>query len=347
VPVALLGLIAAFALVPESRAPERPGLDPVGMVASTGGLVGVTDGLIEAGQKGWGSAGALLPISAGLLVLGGFVLWEHQLSRRPGGQPLLDLALFRSASFTWGVVLAASAGLALIGVLFALPQYFQGVLGTDALGSGLRLLPLIGGLVAGAVPADRIARRVGAKITVALGFALLGTGMLIGASTGTASSSGFVAAWMAIVGAGMGLAMATAASATLSELSQERSGVGSAVLQALQKTGGPLGTAILGSVLSSAYQARLHLAGLPPAATKVVKESLFAGLAVAEQLDSPLLLASVRAAFVHGMDLSLVVAAGIAAVGIVLTVVFLPGRTAATAGRAAPVKKEGPLVVTR
>jgi hypothetical protein len=152
---------------------------------------------------------------------------------------------------------------------------------------------------------------------------------------------------MAVLGAGLGLTFATASSVALSELSQERSGVGSAVLQALQKTGGPLGTAILGSVLSSAYQARLNLAGLPPAAMTVVKESLFGGLAVARQLGSASLLASVRAAFVHGMDVSLVVAAGIAALGIVLTVAFLPGRTAAIAGGAEPMKKEGPLVATR
>ena len=52
-------------------------------------------------------------------------------------------------SFTWGVILAAIAVLAMIGVLFTMPQYFQGVLGTDAMGSGLRLLPLIGGLIVG------------------------------------------------------------------------------------------------------------------------------------------------------------------------------------------------------
>src|SRR5262249_61399534 len=54
VPVALVGLLAALALVPESRAPVRPGLDPVGVVASTAGLVGVTYGLIEAGRNRWG-----------------------------------------------------------------------------------------------------------------------------------------------------------------------------------------------------------------------------------------------------------------------------------------------------
>jgi DHA2 family multidrug resistance protein-like MFS transporter len=337
VPVALVGLVVAFALVPESRAPQRPGLDPVGVVASAAGLVGVTYGLIEAGQNGWGDASALTWIAAGLVVLVGFFLWERWLSRRPGGQPLVDLALFRSASFTWGVLLVATALLAMIGVLFTLPQFFQGVLGTDAMGSGVRLLPLIGGLVVGAVPADRLARVVGAKITVALGFVLLAAGLLLGARTGVDSSNGFVAAWMALVGAGMGLAMATAASAALSELSQERSGVGSAVMQALQKVGGPFGVAILGSVLSSAYQGQLHLAGLPPAVAKVVKESIFGGLAVAHQLGSAPLLASVRAAFVDGMDAALLVSVAIAAAGFVLALAFLPGRATSKAGGAEPV----------
>ena len=211
------------------------------MVASTVGLVGVTYGLIEAGQNGWGDASALGSDDRGPGGAG-WVLPLGVLARpASGGQPLVDLALFRSASFTWGVILAATAILAMIGVLFTMPQFFQGVLGTDAMGSGVRLLPLIGGLVVGAVPADRVARVVGAKITVALGFALLAAGMLLGATTGVGSSGGFIAAWMALVGAGMGLALATAASAALSELPQERSGVGSAVMQAIQKVGAPFG----------------------------------------------------------------------------------------------------------
>ncbi len=326
VPVALVGLVATFALMPESRAPQRPGIDPVGVIASTAGLVGMTYGLIEAGQNGWSDAGALAWMITGLVVLVGFFLWERWLGRRPGSQPLVDLDLFRSASFTWGVILAATAILAMIAVLFTMPQFFQGVLLTDAMGSGVRLLPLIVGLVVGAVPADRIARVVGAKITVALGFALLAAGMLLGATTDQGSGNGFIAAWMALVGVGMGLALATAASAALSELPQERSVVGAAVMQAIQKVGAPFGAAILGSVLSSAYQAQLNLAGLPSAVANVVKESLFGGLAVASKLGSASLLESVRTAFVHGMDVSLVVASGIAVAGIVLTLAFLPGR---------------------
>jgi MFS transporter, DHA2 family, multidrug resistance protein len=326
VPVALVGLVATSALIPESRAPVRPGLDPVGVVTSTAGLVGLTYGMIEAGRNGWGDATALIPMLAGLVVVVGFFLWERLLTRRPGGQPLVDLSLFRSPAFTWGVVLMAILVLAMIGALFTMPQYFQGVQGIDAMGSGLRLLPLIGGLVVGAVPADRIVRLVGAKITAVLGFVLLVAGMLIGATTTVGADDSFVGAWMALIGLGMGMTLATTASAALSELSQERSGVGSAVMQALQKVGGPFGTAIMGSVLSTTYLGHLHLAGLPPVAAAAVKQSLFGGIAVASALHSPALLASVRTAFVDGMDVSLLVAAGIAAVGALLALVFLPTR---------------------
>jgi len=341
VPVVVLGLIAVAVLVPESRASRPPALDPVGVAASVAGLVGVTYGLIEAGQHGWGNPVALASIIAGVVVLAGFFAWERSLSGRPGGQPLVDPALFRSRSYTWGVILIAVAVLAMMGMLFTMPQYFQGVVGTDAMGSGVRLLPLIVGLVAGAIPADHVARGIGGKLTVAAGFGLLATGLALGATTGLRSSAAFVAMWMALAGAGMGLALATASSSALSELSAERSGIGSAVLQAVNKTGGPLGTAVLGSMLTAGYLAHLQLAGLPAAAAHAARASIFAADAVAVRLHSQALLHSARAAFVHGMDRSLLVSAGIAAAGVVLALVFLPGRASQqTAERASTARSD-------
>lgn len=328
VPVAVIGLVAASRLLPESRARGRSSLDLVGVGASVVGLVALVYGLIEAGEHGWSSPGALLEMVGGVAVLVGFFYWERRLSRRPDGQPLVDVALFRSRSYTWGVILAAVAIFAMIGVLFTMPQYFQGVLGTDAMGSGLRLLPLIGGLLLAAVTADRIAHLAGAKVTVALGFAMLAAGLLIGTATGVGSSGSFIAVWMALVGAGMGLALATSIAAALSELSEEQSGLGSAVLQAINKI--PLGTAVLGSVLSSAYLARLDLPGLPTSAATAVRESIFGAVTVAHKLHSPALLASTRMAFVHGMDLALLVAGCVALVGAVLAAVFLPRTSAST-----------------
>jgi len=324
VPVALIGFVAVAAMVPESRASKRPGLDPAGVASSAAGLVAMTYGLIKAGQNGWSNPGALLMIAVGLAILVGFVGWERRLNRRPGGQPLLDLTLFSSKPFTGGVILAAMSFLAMVGVLFTMPQYFQGVLGANAMGSGLRLLPLMGGLIIGAVPADRIVHLVGAKLAGVAGFVLLAVGLSLGAMTRVASTGVFVAAWMVVVGAGMGIALATATSAALSELSAERSGVGTAVLEAVDEVGGPLGVAILGSVLSAGYLAHLHLSGLPAPAASAVRQSIFGGVAVATKIHSNALLTTVRTAFVHGMDTALLVSAGIALIGVALTAVFMP-----------------------
>jgi len=326
VPVAVLGFLAVATLVPESASERRPGIDTVGVVSSSAGLVGVTYGLIEAGQHGWGSVGALAPLALGLGLIVAFFFWEHLLEQRPGGQPLVDLSLFRSRSFTWGVILFAVLTLALIGLLFAMPQYFQGVVGTSPEGSGVRLLPVVGGMLVGLLPAAGLAKAIGAKLTVAAGFLVLGLGLAIGSTTSLSSGEAFIAAWMAIVGAGTGLTMATAASAALAELSKERAGVGSGVLQALKNTGAPLGSAIVGSALASAYVSRLALSGLPSAAAHGVRQSVFAGIAVARALHSPSLLTSVRAAFVHGIDVALLVSLGFAFAGLVLSLAFLPAR---------------------
>ena len=330
-PVALLGLLAVVLLVPETKASQTPGLDPIGVGSSAAGLVGVTYGLIEAGQNGWGSATALVPIAAGLLLLIGFFRWEAVLRRRPGGRPMIDLDLFRSRGFTWGIVLLSVATVAMVGAIFTLPQYFQGITGVNPMGSGVRLLPMIGGLMLGALPAALLTKRIGPKLVIALGFAVIGVACLLGASTTLLTGTAFTATWMAVLGLGMGLAFAPAASAALSQIDAEHSGVASGVLQAFTKTGGPLGAALFGSALSSVYQAHLPLAGLPAVAASTMRGGLAQGLAVAHALGSAALTQGVQSAFVRGMDAALLVSVGIAGVGMLLTLAFMPLTTAAGA----------------
>lgn len=337
VPVALVGLLAVVLLVPETQAAERPRLDPVGVLTSSCGLVGLTYGLIEAGQSGWTSLGAVGPMVAGLAILFFFVLWELALGRRPGGQPLVDLNVFRSRSFSWGLALMTLSIVTMVGALFTLPQYFQGIAGADPMGSGLRLLPLIGGLVIGAVPGARVMKWLGPKVMVAIGFLLLGSGLVVGSATGAASSAGFLAGWMAVMGVGLGLVFVATGGAALGQFSPERSGVTGGVFMAVQKTGAPFGAAIFGSIVSSGYLAELHLGHLPASAASAVRASLFGGITVAHRLDSPPLLRAVETAFVHGMDIALLASAGLAGAGVVLALFFMPLRTPpAAAGDAQP-----------
>jgi DHA2 family multidrug resistance protein-like MFS transporter len=91
VPVVVLALIAVAALMPESRARQRPRLDLPGVLLSSFGLTGLTYGFIRAGQDGWGSPAALAAIAAGVLLLAVLVAWERQVSRRGAGQALTQL----------------------------------------------------------------------------------------------------------------------------------------------------------------------------------------------------------------------------------------------------------------
>ena len=142
----MLALVAVAVLLPESRSEQRPSVDFAGVALSSAGLAGLTYGFIRAGQNSWTDAAALATIAAGLVVLVVFVAWERWLTGRAAGvRPLIELGLFRSAGFTWGTVLATLVSFAMFGIFFAMPQYFQEVRGLDAMGSGLRLLPMIGG----------------------------------------------------------------------------------------------------------------------------------------------------------------------------------------------------------
>jgi EmrB/QacA subfamily drug resistance transporter len=325
-PVLVLAFVAVVVLLPESRSAEPPALDPIGVLTSSAGLGVLTFGLVKAGQDGWGSAGALGGMLAGAALLVAFGLWERSLDRHAPGRTLVDLSLFASARFTWGTIIAGLGIFAFFGLLFATPQYFQAVLGTDAMGSGIRLLPLLGGMMVGAGLADRVATRLGSKVTVTAGFVVLGAGLVLATTTTQASGYGLAATWTAIGGLGAGLALATASSAALAAITAERAGVASALMQAVQKLGTPLAAAILGSVLNAGYTAGLDLTGVPAPAAAAMRDSVYAGVEVADRLGSPDLLLAVRTAFVDGLEQMLWVSAGVAALGVLLTVAFLPAR---------------------
>ena len=274
--------------------------------------------------------------------------WERAVSRRPGGQPLVDLSLFRSAGFTWGTALSTMVQFALFGITFAMPQFFLEVRGLDSLASGVRMLPLIGGLALGLGVGQRLQTPrkspdgepsrgpvAGAKTLVSAGFAIMAVALAVGAGTHASSGTGFVSAWFAAVGVGLGIALPTAMNAALGALTAERSGSGSALMTALRQVGAAIGRG------RARHRAELGLPGPPEpdraarAAASAAHASVAGGLQVAHQLGSLSLLAQVRAAYASGLDVMLWVCAAIALAAALLALLFLP-RQAALADAAGP-----------
>ncbi|WP_328469972.1 DHA2 family efflux MFS transporter permease subunit [Actinoplanes sp. NBC_00393] len=309
-PLVVLGLIAVAVLLPESYGDRRRRFDLLGVVLSATGLVALTYGIIEAGERGWTDPRALLTVALGVLALGALILWQ-----RRAAAPLIDLELFRNRAFTGGTLFATIAGFAFFGLLFALPLLFQAVGGADALGTGLRLLPVIGGLLAGARVAGRLTARFGARPVIATGLAVMAAALFAGAATDAGTGYGYVAAWIAVAGVGLGFTMPPSMNAALGALTPERSGVGSGLIQALRQVGSAIGVAVLGTALNSAYRG-----ALPASAPDAVRESV----AAAPQFGDPALLDAARDAFAHGMSVSLLAAGAVAAVGAMLALVVLP-----------------------
>jgi MFS transporter, DHA2 family, multidrug resistance protein len=359
IPVVIIAIIAVAALMPESKGDATARIDVPGIAISSLGLGLLTYGLIKAGNDGWGDAVAVGTMAGGAVVLAAFAWWERRVSRRVshravgGAQPLIDLKLFGSAGFTWGTVLSTLVSFALFGLVFAMPQYFLNVRGLDSLGAGIRMLPMIGGLALGLGLGQRLQTprkpkgqgqgqgqgrgqgqaagdpRVSPKILIAVGFAIMAVALAAGTRTTLASSTGFAATWFAVTGFGLGIALPTALSIALGALAPARSGSGSALITAMRQVGGTIGVAILGTVLATVYQGRLHLAGLPEGAAAAIRKSVAGGIATAQASGSNALLDMVRTAYVHGLDVMLWVCAGIAIASSVLAVVFLPRRAAA------------------
>jgi MFS transporter, DHA2 family, multidrug resistance protein len=323
VPVVVLGLAAVAVLLPESRSSSRQRIDVAGVVLLAGALALLTYGIINAGQDGWTDRAALAEIVGGALALMMFVVWERRVA-----VPLVDLRLFRSRAFSWGTILSSTVSFAMFGLLFAVPLYFQAVRGADAQGSGIRLLPLIGGLLVGGAVADRAVARAGVRIVAALGLALLAVGLCVGATTSITTGEAQAIAWIALAGLGLGMVLPTSIDTALGAVPRETSGVASGVLQAARMVGGSFGAAILGAIINATYQDQLTRTA--PAQAHNLGDSVATGLDAATRTGSQPLLHAVREAFVSGMDRTLWVSAALIAAGGVLALAFRPRPGAAS-----------------
>jgi EmrB/QacA subfamily drug resistance transporter len=315
VPLVLVGLFAVATLVPESSSGTTFRIDLLGVVLSASGMLGLTYGFIRFG-RGWGDGLGWASVVAGVAVLAAFVSWQ-----RRSATPLIDLGLFRTRGFCWGTGYSIVINFAMMGLFFTAPQYFQAVLGADTLGSGLRLLPLLGGLLVGTRAVDKLLPALGVRAMLTFGFLVLAGALVMGALTGVGSGYGYTAIWITLLGAGMGFVMPAAMGMAMGELGAERAGSGSALIQALRQAGGTIGVAVLGTVLSTRYRSDLGGDNRTP-----VSDGVNAGVAVARKLNDPQLLGHVQSAFVSGMSAMLWVCAGICLVAAGLAAVFARGR---------------------
>ena len=247
VPIAMLGLVAAALLVPNSRRATSRRPDPVGAILSIVGMSLLLWGIIEAPTRSWTSPVVLGSILAAIGVLTGFVVYEHRSSH-----PMLEMSLFRSRRFSAAIGAMGLVIFALMGGLFVLTQYLQFSLGYSALQTGLRVAPIAAVILVVAPLSSLIVRRIGTKPVVFAGMVAITLGMaLLSQVTVHGSYLDAMPAFF-LLGIGTGLAFAPCTESVMGSLPLESTGVGSATNSAALQIGGALGVGVLGSLLTPA-----------------------------------------------------------------------------------------------
>jgi EmrB/QacA subfamily drug resistance transporter len=341
-PVAALAIVGAAVAVPPSRSQEAARPDVPGLVLSSATMALLIFTIIEAPAYGWTAARSLAGFAVSVAALAAFIAVE-----RRAAHPMLDVRIFRDRRFSAASAAVTVSFFTLLGFIFLITQYFQFVRGYSALSAGVRLLPVALAVAVGSVAGTQLAVRAGTRLVVTAGLVAMAAFYCWDAATTSASLSyGIIALQMVLYGLGMGLSSAPATESIMGAISRSRAGVGSAVNDATRLIGGTLGVAVIGSVYASVYGSRLTAttpAGVPGQVAALAHQSVGAAYAAAggvASLGHPVLGQALRLAatnaFLRGLTVGALVAAGVAAAGAILAALFLPAQPASRTQPAAP-----------
>ncbi len=249
VPVGAVVVLAAVLWLPESLGGTGRRLDLLGATTATLGLAALAYGVIHTRTDGWGSAGALVPIAAGLLLLAGFVLVEG----RVAGAPLMPLRLWRSravAGANLSILLTGAAGFAM---WYFLSLYMQNVLRFSPLRAGLGFVPHTIAIILASRLAPRLVGRVPTRALITVGLLVAAAGFLW--QSRITPSSGYVSGVLGpgvVICAGYALSFAPTTIVATSGVAPGEAGLVSGLLGAARQVGGALGLAVLATVAATA-----------------------------------------------------------------------------------------------
>jgi EmrB/QacA subfamily drug resistance transporter len=296
-PVGIIALIVVAAVLPGSRLRQRRSIDYLGTImlgASATSLVLLTS--LGGVTYPW-SSGPI--ITLGVLAVGFAVAFV--VAERYAAEPVLPLHLFRQRVFTAAGAIGFVVGFAMFGALTYLPQYMQIVKGVSPTVSGLRLLPMMAGLLATSIGTGQLISRWGRyKVFPVAGTTALTAGLYLLSHLGPSTSTLLSSLYMLVLGAGIGATMQVLVIAVQNAVDYADLGAGTSGATFFRSIGGSFGTAVFGAifnhVLPGKLVAALHGLRLPPGI------GLTSGASPAEldKLPPP-----VHAAFVSGYSASI------------------------------------------
>ena len=283
VPFGVVALAMILAVVPGTRPVSVPRFDALGVVLSIAGLGLLTFTLIEAPHVGWATARTVVGVVVAVAILAVFVATQLRIAH-----PILDVRLFANRRFATAAGMISVAFFALFGFIFLITQFFQAVKGYGPLAAGVRTLPFAIVMAALSPVAMALSHRFGPRVVSVTGAFLMSGGFALVELSARDSGYWELIIWaMSLMAAGLAFISGPCTQLIMDALRPEQAGAGSAVNDTTREIGGTLGVAVLGSILTSAYVAgvgdRLSGSGLPAEAVDAAKQSVMAGVGVADQ----------------------------------------------------------------
>ncbi len=257
-PLAVVVVVIAARHVPETRDPTTGRIDASGATAITGGLVGLTYGLIAGPGQGWTSPAVLVSLCAGAGLLAAFLLIE---ARRK--EPMLPLTVFRSRQFSAANAVTFIVYAALGGVLFLLPIVLQQVAGYSPVQAGTALLPVTAIMLTLSARSGALAARIGPRLQMSVGPVVIAAGLALFVRIGpTGSYLTQVLPAVIVFGLGLAINVAPLTATALAAAPGEHAGVASAVNNDVARAGGLIAVAVLPVLAGITGDAYLHPAAL-------------------------------------------------------------------------------------
>jgi EmrB/QacA subfamily drug resistance transporter len=246
VPVGLILAPTAARLLSESYGGQR-GLDLPGLGLVSTGLFGIIFGLIRSQTLGWGSVEVIVSLTAGVVLLAGFIAQELRTDT-----PMLPMSFFKKRAFSVTNVVSLSMYFGMFGSIFFMSQYLQNVLGNSALEAGVKMLVWTGSTMLVAPLAGYFSEKLGSRFFMVAGLTLqaIALGWLASEVKVDQSYASMVLPFIC-GGAGMALVFAPSANAVLSSVRNDQAGQASGANNAIRELGGVLGISVLSTVFTS------------------------------------------------------------------------------------------------
>jgi EmrB/QacA subfamily drug resistance transporter len=249
VPIGVVAAPLAMRKLDESFG-GRTSVDVRGLVLVSAGSLGIVWGLVRGNQSGWGSAEVATALVAGVALLVAFTRWQGVALT-----PMLPPELFRSRAFTAGNAAIFLTFASLFTGVFFYAQLLQVVLGYDALGAGLRLLPWTATFITVAPIAGALADRIGERWLLTAGLALEAVGMLwLVSVTSVDMTYGQLVGPFVVAGVGVSMAIPCAQNAVVGGVSSESIGKAAGVNSMMRELGGVFGIAVAVAVFTGQAQ---------------------------------------------------------------------------------------------